>query len=656
MKKDGWVIIEADLETKNFDAEMKDIENQLKELEKKQKVLQAYNRFKDKQKEGDVIQWTAENEEELAKYGLTLQDVGNIQTWEKLSAQVETLANKYVTLSEKQQKVKEEEEEITEETKKTGVSLDKTIKKIGRWAGALFGIRTLYGAIRNLGALVISKNEVMSAQIDTMKMAVANVLAPAVEKILSLVKTLMLYINYIAKRLTGKYIFDFTKAFNNVNKSSSSIAKNMNKTVASFDEMNVVSDNSANDGGMGAVGNPFEGWENFEPPKWLEKFTNFLEFIKTNWKTIALGVAGIAGAFLIFKLIKAKEVGNLGTSFTSFFKSVGKGIEAIAILGGFALVIKEVTKLIDTFAKSGLKVGDVLGLMGTIIGSIVVLITALTVAAQFLQSPLAMGGLLLLTGSIVAILFTMAETLPKILDAVGKFITQIAPSLNSLLETIGNNISNIIFALGVSLPPIINSVGDLFSKIFGGIANIVSTVGDTIVKVLNSVQSLISGTLSSILNFINKLGPAINNFVDNAIKALTKLINFMISGIEYMINTLVIGALRGFVSKINNLIPGSKFDLKMPSKVSIERFRPKLAKGGIINMPGQGVPVGSAIAGERGREAVLPLQDSQVLSEIADAIGKRITIDATIINSMNGRVISRELQKIQNEGNFAFNR
>lgn len=83
---------------------------------------------------------------------------------------------------------------------------------------------------------------------------------------------------------------------------------------------------------------------------------------------------------------------------------------------------------------------------------------------------------------------------------------------------------------------------------------------------------------------------------------------------------------------------------------------PRLAKGGIINMPGKGVPVGSAIAGESGREAVLPLTDSQQMELLGETIGRYITINANIVNTMNGRVISRELQKVQNDSNFAYNR
>ena len=40
---------------------------------------------------------------------------------------------------------------------------------------------------------------------------------------------------------------------------------------------------------------------------------------------------------------------------------------------------------------------------------------------------------------------------------------------------------------------------------------------------------------------------------------------------------------------------------------------------------------------------------------LGEAIGKYITVNATIVNSMNGRVLNRELQKIQNQSSFATN-
>ena len=53
---------------------------------------------------------------------------------------------------------------------------------------------------------------------------------------------------------------------------------------------------------------------------------------------------------------------------------------------------------------------------------------------------------------------------------------------------------------------------------------------------------------------------------------------------------------------------------------------------------------------------VIPLTDSQQMALLGEAIGRYITVNANITNTMNGRVISREIQRVQNNSNFAMNR
>lgn len=82
---------------------------------------------------------------------------------------------------------------------------------------------------------------------------------------------------------------------------------------------------------------------------------------------------------------------------------------------------------------------------------------------------------------------------------------------------------------------------------------------------------------------------------------------------------------------------------------------PRLAVGGIVNMPNKGTLVGGAITGESGREGVIPLTDQQAMSELGREIGKNVVVNLTNITKMNGRVIGRELKQVQNEQDFAFN-
>jgi len=82
---------------------------------------------------------------------------------------------------------------------------------------------------------------------------------------------------------------------------------------------------------------------------------------------------------------------------------------------------------------------------------------------------------------------------------------------------------------------------------------------------------------------------------------------------------------------------------------------PRLKSGGIINMPNRGTLIGGAIAGESGREGVIPLTDQQAMAELGREIGRHVLVNLTNITQMNGRTIGRELKQIQSEQNFAFN-
>lgn len=85
---------------------------------------------------------------------------------------------------------------------------------------------------------------------------------------------------------------------------------------------------------------------------------------------------------------------------------------------------------------------------------------------------------------------------------------------------------------------------------------------------------------------------------------------------------------------------------------------PHFAKGGIINMPGRGVPIGGGLAkgGEVAPEGVIPLTDSQQMAMLGEAIGKYITINATIPVYAYNRQVDRQMMRIRAEDNFAGNR
>ena len=184
-----------------------------------------------------------------------------------------------------------------------------------------------------------------------------------------------------------------------------------------------------------------------------------------------------------------------------------------------------------------------------------------------------------------------------------------------------------------------NWFGTTFSDIGKGIGNFFT----------ETLPSFIAGSFESLKTFFGKTMP---NFILEKIEAM---INGLISGFYGMINKLISG-LNNVVDMINK-IPGiniGKINLLSVPYATL----PRLKTGGIINLPSKGVPVGggSAIGGESGAEGVIPLTDSQAMETLGSTIGRYITINATIENKMDSRVIGRQVQRIQAENDFLMNR
>ena len=205
----------------------------------------------------------------------------------------------------------------------------------------------------------------------------------------------------------------------------------------------------------------------------------------------------------------------------------------------------------------------------------------------------------------------------------------------------------------IQIGVIIGVVGTMIKFVWNLIASTVNDAINLINRGIDKVKGFFSGVVSFIKNIVHTVlglfgsfGTKVGDAVGGAFKSA---VNFALSAIDKLLNT-PIRSINSLIDKIKK-VPGMG-SLKKLNTISI----PRLAKGGIVNMPGSGVMIGGAIAGERGAEGVIPLTDSQQMALLGEAIGRYITVNANITNTMNGRVISRELQKVQNDNDFAYNR
>ena len=364
------------------------------------------------------------------------------------------------------------------------------------------------------------------------------------------------------------------------------------------------------------------------------------------------GMSATEGVTLIISIFAGLALAMLAlqAAFNAMdWKSMAAGL---VMLAGLSAVFATLSSLLDSITATGFTANETMAVLAVVMGSVIALIAAMTIAAMALQNPMAMAGVAVVVAAIAAVMFTLKETLPTILDACGKFINVIAPSIIELVTVIGVLIQDIIYALGTVLPPIINSVGNVFKTIFNGVAKVINEVGNTIVRILNAAGGLVDSVLTSMLNFINELGPAINRFVDNAIIAVTKLINFIVSSVEYLINTAIINPINKLIKTINNnaIADALGWQINTLTKVKIDRFAPQLATG-TNEIPNEG------LYHLHQGEAVVPKKYNPALGNGgSDEMVAKMDMLIDIMNNMNFTNIVNVGNKKLYEGQQAFNK
>ena len=509
---DSDVTIETKIDTKSFDREIAYLESRLEDLVSTYEIMSKQDKF---------------TEEERVNF-------------EKLGYEIEKTENRLSDLYKKQVDLGD-----TSSSSGTGGIL----KSMAKWGLAIFSIRSAYMLIRRSASELAQQNDEIAGKINAIRGSITNMLAPVVEVIVNLVYRLLSYLNVITSKFLG---IDLFKSTAKSGKSAVGSAKQLKKQLASFDEMNVLSDSSSGGGGGGGMSTP----NPIDTSKFAETITMYqnmwnelLAIDRKDAKEMLLNSDKTWGLFKLGWFDTTQGIARFIQGIVDVFRGVGQIIQGIAEGNN-----KKIKEGVHTL---------VLGIFGIISG-----------IGQFLLGigEMAVG---IVKGFLKEMYDGITNIFTKIRDAVNK-------KIDNMKKTLTDKFGNIGTILG-------NAFGDKFKTIF----------------------NVVLGTIESLLN--------------KPINAINKLINTI------------------------NAVPGINL-----GKLSTFKF-PRLAKGGIINMPGKGTYVGGAIGGESGREGVLPLTDSQQMELLGEAIGRYITINASITNTMNGRIISRELQKINNESNFANN-
>jgi phage-related protein len=171
----------------------------------------------------------------------------------------------------------------------------------------------------------------------------------------------------------------------------------------------------------------------------------------------------------------------------------------------------------------------------------------------------------------------------------------------------------------------VNAIWNWIKDVVSKIGNAFKSMGEGIKNVFNNVVNFFSGVVTKIKNLFGKIATTVGNAISNTVK---KAINGVLSTAVKYIN--------GFISAINvaisviNAIPG--VNISKLNKLSV----PQPAKGGIVDS------ATLAVVGERGKEAVMPLENN---TEWIDILASRLAAyqgsDKPIVLQVDGKTFAQ---------------
>lgn len=579
---------------------------------------------------------------------------------EKVYSKLDKVKTKQTENNTKMEQFKQKIEQINLNRVQNGIdnvgkNIQKSIGKLGKMAMAVVGIRTAFNAVRQAMNSVAQYNPQISADFEYMRYCIANLLTPAIQGLVKLLYTVLSYINAIASAWFGINLFgnssakNFKKMKDNMGGTAKS-AKEIQKSLQGFDEMNILQDSNNSSGGGSGVSTPSMDLSNMqgEVPGWLK-------WIIDNKDLILATFAGITAGLISMRILGLEPLKSLGIA---------------VLIAGIVYTISSLInylknpswenfgKIIQGIGVSIIGVGILIGNVPLIVIGAIVLIVGTIVKYWEQIKTFLQNGIDWLTGQSEWVHEMFGDTIGNIYDAFVDCLQGILDAFDGLFTGIKEVLDGVIKIFKGIFTGDMTLVLEGFKQVFKGIFDALygiakyplSLIGISADEVFGGIKTALKGVYNVFKGiFTGDMKLVLEGFkqifkgVFDALWGIAKApLNLIIKGI----NSLIRGANRIHFD-IPDWVPGfggKKFGF------NIQQL-PLLAKGTVLTRP---TPV---IAGEAGAEAIIPLENNtQGLELIADKIASKIGASGgAYIIQLDGRTILRGIAKRQQELAFAKN-
>ena len=578
---------------------------------------------------------------------------------------------------------------------KTGAELTQQQKVLARYVAILKQTGNAQGDLARTLDSPANQMRLLKNQIQQAGLALSNFFLPIVQAVLPYItafaKVITSALNALAKFMGLKN----TSASNETSKISSNVgglgssldnankkAKTLKNTLAGFDEMNVLQDDSSgtgsSDGGTVSGGIDFDLSEYDAHLDWISSRTDeiaekikkaFLkagDVINNIWNSEPVqaftGTVVTAGQFVLdtvttlgsnlwlnlqetwsnIELNVGTALGNISTLWTNFWTELQLGIETWGqpIVEGVSNLfnsiwqdaidpaIQLITQGWSDFTGIFVKLWNEHG--KPLIDNIGEFVTKTISLFQKIWDDVLEP---IITPFLETLSWLWDEHLSKVVEKVGDFVGKL---INGALEIYNGFIQ-----------PIVSWILDFLSPVWSFLSQVVIGSLGSIFAVISDTVGSIIGIFSGIIDFIAGIFTGNWKKAWNGIKDIFKnIIDGLVGIFKFPIN-LIIDGINGFIAGLNKIKVPDWVPVVGGKGIDIPKI-PKLARGGIVDHPTV------AMIGEAGKEAVMPLESNtgwidDLANKIVDITGGNTTPMRIVVNIGDETIIDKVIKGIKDK-------
>lgn len=222
-------------------------------------------------------------------------------------------------------------------------------------------------------------------------------------------------------------------------------------------------------------------------------------------------------------------------------------------------------------------------------------------------------------------------------DVVAGYFTMVWNTIKGIFSVVKAILTGDFKGAWEGIKGIWNGVAGWFGTVWNSIKSIFGAVGDFFASIFSSAWNGVKSIWSNVIGFFSNIWNSIKKIFSDVGNAIAGGIKGAVSGAVNAVLSIACKIINGFISAINfaigiiNVIPG--VNIKKLDKLSV----PRMAKGGVVDS------ATLAVVGERGKEAVMPLENNlEWLDKLAGMLSARMGGgSAPIVLKVDGKAFAQ---------------